>query len=573
MSQQKGVLALINDEGPEAFKNKDVFLAPNIPDRKLNGAIKGIAGDTVKPEQVYLVYDMTIFGGAGEGVLLTKDTFYYKEMLEDRWSIAYRDLLEARYDCTVKTDKNGKESKKEFLRLTGRDDRHWTIYVPSGIDYEKLADLLTKLSKASVRASEAASGEGEQETKLERKPLDAMPIEVRMAYLKVVMNSMLADDGLIDEKEFSQLYALISRLGLSGEQRFELLLYQTNIEDTQKLVGEMVAPLDELATREVVFSLAKDLLYIHMQTKENAEDATKSPFIAEFAQKNGISEEQLGLFVEVIRNDLKIFDDDADDSTLENGIRSIAAASATVGVPLAALYVSGSVVGLSAAGISSGLATLGLGGLFGISGMVTGIGAVILLGIGAKKGVEFLTGQDEVDRRKRKEALLLAVTSQLQKTVNTLMEDINIFTARLAECLEQASRQAARNAKLEEDMRKLVERIRTMARSGMALSRESDVAEYAAWRQRIPHELNIERLRVVTQEPTSRKYRDEILRLYESKLKKDGDEEEKVIYVLRKDITKDEAEFLAKGLEQLDYFAVSTLAKQSVQTISKLFKK
>ena len=63
---------------------------------------------------------------------------------------------------------------------------------------------------------------------------------------------------------------------------------------------------------------------------------------------------------------------------------------------------SGSVVGLSAAGISSGLAALGFGGLFGLSGMVTGIGALLVIGYGAKKGVDILSGKSDIEKRKKK---------------------------------------------------------------------------------------------------------------------------------------------------------------------------
>ena len=73
------------------------------------------------------------------------------------------------------------------------------------------------------------------------------------------------------------------------------------------------------------------------------------------------------------------------DSQIAKSFKDIAAKAGAVGVPLAAIYFSGSVVGFSAAGITSGLATMGLGGLLGFSGMVTGIGTVVLIGVGASR--------------------------------------------------------------------------------------------------------------------------------------------------------------------------------------------
>ena len=62
------------------------------------------------------------------------------------------------------------------------------------------------------------------------------------------------------------------------------------------------------------------------------------------------------------------------DSQIANHAKTLAAKASAVGMPIAAVYLSGSVVGLSASGITSGLAALGLGGVLGLSSMVTGIG-------------------------------------------------------------------------------------------------------------------------------------------------------------------------------------------------------
>ena len=63
----------------------------------------------------------------------------------------------------------------------------------------------------------------------------------------------------------------------------------------------------------------------------------------------------------------------------------VAAGLASAGVPVAAVAVSGSVFGLSAAGITSGLAALGMG-----LGMTTGIGVAAAIGVGSYFGVRWL---------------------------------------------------------------------------------------------------------------------------------------------------------------------------------------
>ncbi len=72
-----------------------------------------------------------------------------------------------------------------------------------------------------------------------------------------------------------------------------------------------------------------------------------------------------------------------------------------VGVPLSALYASGSVVGFSAAGITSGLAYIGNATLLtalGVNPMTAGIVALIVGGIAVKKMLDAVFPTCKVDR-------------------------------------------------------------------------------------------------------------------------------------------------------------------------------
>jgi hypothetical protein len=66
-----------------------------------------------------------------------------------------------------------------------------------------------------------------------------------------------------------------------------------------------------------------------------------------------------------IQQDFKMLREDFSDDALKRSMKELTAKAGAVGVPLAAVYLSGSVIGMSAAGITSGLATLGLGGVLG----------------------------------------------------------------------------------------------------------------------------------------------------------------------------------------------------------------
>ncbi len=68
-------------------------------------------------------------------------------------------------------------------------------------------------------------------------------------------------------------------------------------------------------------------------------------------------------------------------SEFEKRIKQVASQAKAMGLPVAAIYLSGSVISLSAAGFTSGLAALGLGGVLGFSSMLIGMGVVIVGGV------------------------------------------------------------------------------------------------------------------------------------------------------------------------------------------------
>jgi peptidoglycan hydrolase CwlO-like protein len=90
------------------------------------------------------------------------------------------------------------------------------------------------------------------------------------------------------------------------------------------------------------------------------------------------------------------------------------------------------VMGLSAAGVTSGLAALGLG-----LGMVPGIGIAIVIGTGIFIGMKYLFG----DSKKEKERKLSAenerkaqlVIKNLQDTINELLKRISSLEPKAAE--------------------------------------------------------------------------------------------------------------------------------------------
>ena len=160
----------------------------------------------------------------------------------------------------------------------------------------------------------------------------------------------------------------------------------------------------------------------------------------------------------------KIFAGELSDSQIAEAAKAMAGKAAGVGVPVAAIYVSGSVTGLSAAGITSGLAALGLGGILGLSSMLTGIGVVIVAGGAAHKGVRWVLSRSERHRASFREVMLQEVLHLHQRAIINLGEDMSFFGERVA----TLSREMDRNR---DAIDRLSREVTLLSRSAGALRR------------------------------------------------------------------------------------------------------
>lgn len=336
-----------------------------------------------------------------------------------------------------------------------------------------------------------------------------------------------------------------------------------------ELIKGVLPKLDDAAKQEIIHSLGKDMIYVLGKTSDTTYD--KSPTISEYVKAFGITQEQIQLYLDAIASDEKLFDDNVDDVGLENGMRAVLSGAAGVGVPIAALYFSGSVVGLSAAGISSGLAALGFGGLFGLSSMVTGIGALLVIGYGAKKGVDILSGKSDIEKRKKKELMLHAVCHQLNKTINLVIEDIRFFSDQYQDLMARYDSQSAELEQAMERLKNIMTRINYMSNSGSRLVHRADDVNRLAVKQAIPRFLDEDRLSVLTQDATKKKLYGLIIQFYEKSEQADSDGEIKTVYKLKDDVSSDELEMIKKGLESLDYFSASSMAMQGFSKLKKSF--
>ena len=77
--------------------SEKVYVAPDIPEKKLNAAIKSMA-PTLDPDYVLAVIDTTLFGGAKDGGLITGMSLYLHPIGSSTSEIVLENLESAHYN-------------------------------------------------------------------------------------------------------------------------------------------------------------------------------------------------------------------------------------------------------------------------------------------------------------------------------------------------------------------------------------------------------------------------------------------------------------------------------------------
>ncbi|NJN17765.1 MAG: TerB family tellurite resistance protein [Oscillochloris sp.] len=205
----------------------------------------------------------------------------------------------------------------------------------------------------------------------------ALPEHQRVAYAGALYALAVAD-GALDKEELQLISELVDPGGLSSAGRDLMRSYvltPPTLADTLAAFGA--------APETVRYALMLNLLEIAWAN--DLLTPQQDSLLTTARSALAINEDQYRALWRFVRELRAVRLRGQNDNAAAQATRVAAAGLAAVGVPLAAMYVSGSVIGLSAAGITSGLAALGLG-----LGMVPGIGVAVLLGTAVFVGVHAL---------------------------------------------------------------------------------------------------------------------------------------------------------------------------------------
>lgn len=386
------------------------YLAGDIPEKKLKAATEKYAKE-VDTGAILGLTDFSVTGNGKTGIIFTTAGMYLNLSFEKPTYILYDNIKSAAISSTKTKD----------------CDSTLVIYFKDGRSSLTIRDSFINKTpmKGFVEQVIECSNEGLTEDSDKYIILEDMPEATKQQYVAIIIDFMLADDEL-SGSELSALYKMMARIKLSTDSRRNLLSYITSAvhTDVESKIASMDANLRPSMREALHISLIKDILVLCDGHYSCIPDQQKE-FFDSLIQHLGISEDKIAFLEEAISLDAKFLSGELNEQKYVKAMGDLGAKAAAIGVPVAAIYLSGSVAGLSAAGITSGLAAMGLGGVLGLSSMVTGIGIAVLVGVTAYQGIKFVTGKGEKEKQNRREVLIQEAMKLNQDTISALIEDIN----------------------------------------------------------------------------------------------------------------------------------------------------
>lgn len=541
----------------QIFNNsKNIYVAPRIPEDKLNNAAKAFK---IEPKHIVALYDNTILNKADEGICFSGEKMVIK-IDKDLFNIFYKDI-ESFKSISINNslvEKLGKKTTIGFvlggvvggvigkgMEILSKDENTLLlvrkngdeILIKQGVrkdDEPYLVNFIQELLKVC--------NENHFKNEDLLLLLEDMDEEIKQAYLKIIINMSYEDDNQIDSKEQAEIFLLMSKIKLDQKTRINIREYLLDINESKENLKDLLKIIEEksepIQYKNIIFSLVKDIINVYFSTQESQILQKDCDFIEQNKQLLGISQEQINEIYKAVELDYKMLKEEIPDDKLKEIFKDTAARGAAVGVPLAAVYLSGSVVGLGATGITSGLATLGMGGLLGISGMVTGIGVVVLLGVAAYQGMKWLTSDDKLSKYQMRQLMLQDILKQTQKTISEIINDINFLIKKINELFDK-------NEENKDKIQKLSKILNSFVQSAKCIENKNDEAQSYLIKLNLPKILNISKLQKLTNEPTKQQFYEIILEYYN----KDDSEE----YVLKENINKEILETLAKIFKTIGY--------------------
>jgi len=254
-------------------------------------------------------------------------------------------------------------------------------------------------------------------------------------------------DGGLDKDELRKIFEFMNTDDFSEQGKMVIQSFLVEEPNIEKIIRSIKMDINR-GIEEIEYIAYLNAIEISICNDEI--NTAQQELLARLKKEFTITDEQDKAMRKFAQKAKEIADRGIDDAYAKDALKGAFAGLSGVGVPLAAVYFSGSVFGLSAAGITSGLAALGLG-----LGMVPGIGVAILIGAAifmvAKELLDIGGKNQEKKVRLERERRAEQVIRNLQDTINRLIDKISELEKKAQDAV--ANREAIH--KLQEIIRNL----------------------------------------------------------------------------------------------------------------------
>ena len=244
----------------------------------------------------------------------------------------------------------------------------------------------------------------------------SLPEEQKLAFSGVLL-AMAAVDGELDAQELGRILETVDLVALAPESR-------VTVRDWLRDPPELDACLEVLAAghTDLRFGVVMHLTDVILADEDY--EITEKMAMRRVRESLGISREQ-GLAIEEFVWEVRHIREERleDDEQIER-VKSAAASLSAVGVPSAALYFSGSLIGLGAKGLLGALAALGL-----TAGLIPGIGLALSLGATGWLTASYLLDRKNLRKRQSVRLDMAERRERVKRNVLELLEDIDEETA------------------------------------------------------------------------------------------------------------------------------------------------
>lgn len=173
----------------------------------------------------------------------------------------------------------------------------------------------------------------------------------KVAYLSL-LSSIIYVDQNFSEQEKNHLEDYFKLFNISDEDKRKIYAAVFNLNQEHKL--EYLKIIQNLKDSELKYTLISDLCLFALA--DSNFDESEYLYIVDIGKNLGVTKEQIQAIRELQENLKKL---PSESRCTKELIKECSSKLAAVGVPIGAVAISGSVFGLSAAGITSGLAALG----------------------------------------------------------------------------------------------------------------------------------------------------------------------------------------------------------------------